>query len=137
LLSEGYVYLDVRSEREFVEGHPPGAFNIPLLHAGPDRLVDNPEFLDVVRGNFPKETRLVIGCRSGVRSLTAATLLEEDGYVSLVELREGFKGTRDDFGRALAGWLQKGLPVEREAPPERGYAALRGRALGAGAGEPH
>ena len=129
-MSEGYVYLDVRSEREFVEGHPPGAFNIPLLHAGPDRLVDNPEFLEVVRGNFPKETQLVIGCRSGVRSLTAATLLEADGYLRLVELREGFKGTRDDFGRTVPGWLQKGLPVERETPAERAYAALRGRALG-------
>ena len=104
------------------------------LHSGPDRLVDNPEFLEVVRGNFPKETRLVIGCRSGVRSLTAATLLEADGYVSLVELREGFKGTRDDFGRAAPGWLQKGLPVEQAAPPERAYAALRERALG-GAGD--
>lgn len=136
LLSEGYVYLDVRSEREFVEGHPPGAFNIPLLHAGPDRLVDNPEFLDVVRGVFPKQTRLVIGCRSGVRSLTAATLLEADGYVSLVELREGFKGTRDDFGRAVPGWLQQGLPVERDAPVEHAYTTLRERALRAGDAEP-
>ena len=27
LLSEGYRYVDVRSEREFAEGHPAGAFN--------------------------------------------------------------------------------------------------------------
>ncbi len=130
LLDEGYTYVDVRSEREFVEGHPAGAFNIPLLHAGADRLEDNPEFMDVVRGVFSRQARLLIGCRSGVRSLTAAALLEADGYEQLAELREGFKGTRDDFGRVIPGWLQQGLPVEQGSPPGRSYAELRARALG-------
>lgn len=130
LLSEGYTYVDVRSEREFVEGHPAGAFNIPLLHAGPDRLEDNPEFMAVVRGVFSRHERLLIGCRSGVRSLTAAALLEADGYEQLAELREGFKGTRDDFGRVVPGWLQQGLPVEQGSPAGRSYADLRARALG-------
>jgi rhodanese-related sulfurtransferase len=130
LLSEGYTYVDVRSEREFIEGHPAGAFNIPLLHAGLDRLEDNPEFMDVVRGVFSRQERLLIGCRSGVRSLTAAALLEADGYEHLAELREGFKGTKDDFGRVLPGWLQQGLPTEQGSPSGRSYVELRARALG-------
>src|SRR6187402_2299132 len=30
LLGQGYTYVDVRSESEFVEGHAPGALNVPL-----------------------------------------------------------------------------------------------------------
>jgi rhodanese-related sulfurtransferase len=30
--AEGYSYLDVRSVPEFDEGHPEGAYNVPLLH---------------------------------------------------------------------------------------------------------
>jgi rhodanese-related sulfurtransferase len=130
LIRQGYTYVDVRSEREFVEGHPAGAFNIPLMHAGIDRLEDNPDFMDVVRGVFSHQDRLLIGCRSGVRSLTAAGLLEADGYQQLAELREGFKGTRDDFGRVVPGWLQQGLPVEQGSPEGRSYPELRARALG-------
>jgi rhodanese-related sulfurtransferase len=129
LMRQGYTYVDVRSEREFVEGHPAGAFNIPLMHAGLDRLEDNPEFMDVVRGVFSRQERLLIGCRSGVRSLTAAGLLEADGYVHLAELREGFKGTRDDFGRLVPGWMQQGLPTEAGSPEGRSYAELRARSL--------
>ena len=32
---EGYQFIDVRSVPEFDAGHPKGAFNVPLNHAGP------------------------------------------------------------------------------------------------------
>ncbi|HEY3253455.1 MAG TPA: rhodanese-like domain-containing protein, partial [Polyangiaceae bacterium] len=32
LLSQGHVYVDVRSEPEFEAGHPAGALNVPLLN---------------------------------------------------------------------------------------------------------
>lgn len=133
-MAQGYTYLDVRSEAEFAAGHPPGAFNIPLMHAELDRLVDNPEFLTVVKGVFPRETPLLVGCRSGVRSLTAVQLLAAEGYEQLAELGEGFHGARDAFGRLVPGWLQHGFDVEQGTPEARSYAALRARALGA-AGE--
>lgn len=34
------VYLDVRSVPEYEAGHAPGAYNIPLLHAGPGGMQD-------------------------------------------------------------------------------------------------
>ena len=49
------AYLDVRSIPEFEKGHPAGAFNIPLLHLDPQtrQMRPNPEFLAVVKANFP------------------------------------------------------------------------------------
>ena len=57
--SAGATYLDVRSIPEFQAGHPAGAFNVPLLHADPvtRQMRPNREFLDVVRANFPPETK--------------------------------------------------------------------------------
>ena len=45
LLENGYRYLDVRTEREFAEGHAEGAVNIPIAGEG---MVPNPDFVDVV-----------------------------------------------------------------------------------------
>src|SRR5689334_20222021 len=45
---EGYVYVDVRSVMEFDEGHPEGAYNVPLLDAGPGGMAPNPDFVDVM-----------------------------------------------------------------------------------------
>lgn len=113
LLERGYTYVDVRSESEFAAGHPPGAVNIPLQHAVGDRLVDNPRFLEVVALRFRTTDPLLLGCRSGGRSHVAALSLERAGFSRLAELRHGFEGARDAFGRRLPGWLGHGLPVER------------------------
>ena len=72
---EGYAYLDVRSIREFEAGHPAGAYNIPFLHKTPSGMQPNPEFADVVTTVFAKDAKLVLGCRSGNRSLRAAEIL--------------------------------------------------------------
>lgn len=113
LIDQGYTYVDVRSESEFAEGHPPGAVNIPLQKAMGDRLVDNPDFMDVVSRRFRTTDPLVLGCRSGGRSHVAALRLASAGYAQLVELRHGFVGARDAFGRRLPGWASSGLPVEQ------------------------
>jgi len=125
LLADGYVYLDVRSPEEFDAGHVPGAYNVPLRHRGPAGMVDNSEFLAVVTAVFPKDARLLVGCQSGGRSVKAATVLTGAGYGALKELRTGYDGSRDAFGRPDPGWSKKGLPVETAAPPERTYAELR------------
>src|SRR4051812_2629198 len=53
--TSGATYLDVRSVPEFEHGHPAGAFNVPLLHVDPQtgQMRPNPEFLTVVKANFP------------------------------------------------------------------------------------
>jgi rhodanese-related sulfurtransferase len=125
LLDQGWRDLDVRSIPEFDEGHPEGAFNIPLLHAQAGRMAPNPDFQGVVEAEFPKDTAIVVGCKVGGRSLQAAALLEAAGYTKVVDMRGGFHGERDMLGRVTApGWLACGLPVAHEAAAGCSYAAL-------------
>ncbi|MCC6649250.1 MAG: rhodanese-like domain-containing protein [Polyangiaceae bacterium] len=127
LLAEGYVYVDVRSVPEFEESHPAGAYNAPLMHAGPGGMTPNPEFLAAMQRAFPVDARLLLGCRSGARSLRAAEALAAAGYTDLVDLQTGFDGNRDGFGRVVAaGWRDAGLPVE-SGPGARGWATLSGK----------
>ena len=129
LLKEGWTYLDVRSIPEFEGGHPAGAVNVPLLHMVNGRMAPNPAFQSVVEGNFAKDAKLVVGCKMGGRSAQAAALLAAAGYTSIIDVRGGFGGERDNMGRvSCAGWADSGLPVEASAPPEKTYAELEKKA---------
>ena len=124
LLKQGWRYVDVRSIPEFDEGHPQGGANVPLLHRQAGRMTPNPDFLAVMQANFPKDSQLVIGCQAGSRSAQAAALLESAGYTSIVDMRGGFGGERDPFGRvSVPGWAAAGLPVEKVTPGQS-YADL-------------
>jgi rhodanese-related sulfurtransferase len=125
LLGQGWHYLDVRSIPEFDEGHPTGASNIPLLHMQGGRMAPNPDFQRVVEANYPKDSKLVVGCKSGGRSAQAAALLEAAGFTSVVDMRGGMSGERDPLGRtSVPGWSAAGLPVEKTATPGQSYAEL-------------
>ena len=122
---EGYQYLDVRSVMEFEQGHPQGARNVPIAHAGPGGMTPNATFLQVVQANFPHDARLVVGCKSGARSQRAAMMMEAAGYSNLVEMRGGFGGEQDMMGRIVEkGWASAGLPVQSEAEPGASWAEL-------------
>jgi rhodanese-related sulfurtransferase len=124
LLKQGWRYVDVRSIPEFDEGHPQGAANVPLLHKQGGRMAPNPDFQKVMEANFPKDSQLVIGCKSGGRSAQAAALLEASGYTQVVDMRGGFSGERDALGRVTTpGWSEAGLPVEAVTPGQA-YADL-------------
>jgi rhodanese-related sulfurtransferase len=123
----GYVYIDVRTEPEFEQGHPPAALNVPLNHAGPGGMTPNPEFLEVMQAAFGKHEKLVVGCKSGARSRRAAELLARAGFSELADLVSGFEGGRDAFGRALPGWRPQGLPVETGKPAGQGYDDVKSR----------
>ncbi len=127
LVEEGWSYLDVRSVIEFEQGHPKGAYNIPLLDMVPGQgLRPNGEFLDVCKVSFPADARLVIGCKSGGRSAKAAQALEAAGFSALVDMRGGFGGEVDAGGRVTcSGWQARGLAVSAVATPGRAYADLR------------
>lgn len=125
LVAAGWTYLDVRSVPEFEESHPTGAFNIPILHRVGGRMAPNGEFQQVVEACFPRDTKLLVGCKSGVRSMQAAALLASYGYQDVVDVRGGFSGERDSFGRAVVpGWAESGLPVEEGTPAGRAYTDL-------------
>lgn len=106
----GAVYLDVRSVPEFEQGRPAGALNIPLLDMDPAtrQMLPNPAFVEAVQGQFPPDTPLLIGCRSGVRSVQAGHLLERAGYTNVTNVLGGFVGSHTGD----IGWVQAGLPVE-------------------------
>jgi rhodanese-related sulfurtransferase len=126
LLSQGYTYIDVRTDAEFDAGHPAGAFNIPVGLADPAtrQLRLNEAFLSTVEAYFPRDARLVIGCQGGGRSQKAAEILADAGFGDVSNMQGGFGGGRDESGRAIAGWADSGLPVETTAPPDRSYAVL-------------
>ncbi|HBQ19903.1 MAG: rhodanese-like domain-containing protein [Sandaracinaceae bacterium] len=124
-LEEGWTYVDVRSVPEFEQGHPAGAYNVPLMHMGAAGMAPNPEFLSVMQERFPTDARLVLGCRSGARSLRAAEMLEAAGFEHVVDQRAGWDGARDPFGRELEpGWRGEGLASAMEAEPGRSWDAL-------------
>jgi len=85
----GAYLVDVREQHEWDEVHAQGAQLIPLS-----------EFVGRY-AELPKESEIVVICRSGARSAQAVQFLEQQGYrASNLE------------GRTLR-WLEEGLPVER------------------------
>jgi rhodanese-related sulfurtransferase len=118
---QGYVYVDVRSVPEFEAGHPEGAYNVPLAHLSPQGMAPNTDFLTVMQKNFPKDAKIVVGCKSGGRSLQAATLLLSTGYTDVIDQRAGFMGSNEP------GWLPKGLPTATKASPNHTYVELSGK----------
>jgi len=125
LLKQGHVYVDVRSEPEFEEGHPEGALNVPLLNAGPVGLAPNPEFLSVMESAFGKDEPLVIGCKAGGRSKRAVEMLDKAGFSQLSDQVAGFDAGKDAFGRALPGWGRTALPVGKGKPAGQAYADVK------------
>lgn len=122
---EGYVYVDVRSTGEFEGGHPVGAYNVPVAQPGPGGMAPNADFVSVMKGNFPLDAKLVVGCLAGGRSARACALLEAAGYTQLIDQRGGYDGAKDPFGRVVEpGWSRVGLPTTAGPDAERGYSAL-------------
>jgi rhodanese-related sulfurtransferase len=68
LLDGDAVLLDVRQENEWVAGHAPMASLIPLAELA-DQLDE-----------LPRDHLIICACRSGGRSLRAATYLQENGF---------------------------------------------------------
>src|SRR6266851_813859 len=112
----GAIYLDVRTEGEFAQGHPAGAINIPVVFIqGPGQMEPNPDFVAVAEKVLPKATKLVVGCMSGGRSQRACEMLEEAGYADLTNVVGGFGGQRDGSGQVVVpGWRDAGLPVTND-----------------------
>jgi rhodanese-related sulfurtransferase len=126
IAEQGYVYLDVRTEEEFAQGHPAGAYNVPLMLRTAQGMQENPRFVEIVSAAFAKDSKLVLGCKAGTRSLAAANKLLAVGYQHLAEQRAGFSGQRDPFGQVTeTGWQAAGLPCATTPEPGRDYASLK------------
>lgn len=96
------VYLDVRTQAEFDDGHAPGALNVPVSK-GSGVIISS--FVDDVKSAVPSDAYLIVGCKSGKRSSIAIDILKKDDEFQgrLSELEGGF----DAWRRELK------LPVEK------------------------
>jgi rhodanese-related sulfurtransferase len=124
---EGYVYVDVRSIPEFDAGHPKGAYNVPWKHMDAAGVSDNDDFVAVMESAFGKDAKLVVGCKSGGRSLAAAETLAAEGFSNVIDQRAGYVGGMGPRGPE-PGWATQGLPTSQVAEAGRAYAALAPKA---------
>lgn len=125
----GAIYLNVRTEGEFAQGHATGALNVPVVFMkGPGQMQLNDDFAPIVEKVIPKNTKLIVGCQAGGRSQRACEILEGAGYTDLTNVIGGFGGQRDASGAIVGkGWRDEGLPVSSEVG-NAGYDALRKKA---------
>ncbi len=125
-LTEGWTYVDVRTPQEFEAGHPAGAVNVPFMLAGGGGMTPNPDFARAMMATYPKDARLIVGCKTGVRSLKAAHALVAEGFTTVVDQRAGWDGARSPFGQvAEPGWSRAGLPVEQGQPAGRSWEDVK------------
>jgi rhodanese-related sulfurtransferase len=103
------VMVDVRSdaEREWV-GYVPGA--VALAWKQWPGMAMNPGFDEGLRAAVPAGGKVVLLCRSGVRSIAAAKRATELG-IEAYNILEGFEGNPDADGHRgrTGGWRFRGL----------------------------
>ena len=104
------VLIDVRTdaEREWV-GFVPGA--VPLAWKQWPGMALNPSFDAGLLAAVPAGGKVVLLCRSGVRSVAAAKRATELG-IEAYNILEGFEGNPDAEGHRgqTGGWRLRGLP---------------------------
>jgi len=74
--------------------------------------VRNPNFLAELKRQVDPEALVMFLCRSGARSVGAATVATEAGYGDCYNILEGFEGDKDANGHrnTIGGWRKAGLP---------------------------
>jgi rhodanese-related sulfurtransferase len=125
-LAQGYTYVDVRTVEEFEAGHPEGAVNVPIALAGGGGMAPNPDFMRVMTAAFPKDAKIVVGCKAGGRSLRAAQALLAEGFTDVLDQKGGWDGERNPFGQMVEpGWSRVGLPSATGQPAGRSWADMK------------
>jgi rhodanese-related sulfurtransferase len=122
------LFLDVRTPQEamFVGIAAPVDANIPYMvmpelpewdaKKSAYKLVPNSGFVTAVMAKLEakkltKNDMVILMCRSGDRSATAANLLAKAGFTQVYSVFEGFEGDMSKEGRrAVNGWKNDGLP---------------------------
>ncbi|GAV71814.1 Rhodanese domain-containing protein, partial [Cephalotus follicularis] len=109
LLHSGYSYLEVRTVDEYKKGHVgvEKIWVIPYMFNTSEGRVKNPNFLKEVTSVCKEDDRLVVGCQSGVRSLSATSDLLQAGYKHVYNMGGGY-----------LSWVENGFPVKVENEPE-------------------
>jgi len=74
-----YFIIDIRGRQEFMEGHLNGSINIPLF--------DLKRNISKYISNYNK--KILVYCKSGIRSKKAVYILENLGYTNVYNLKGG------------------------------------------------
>ena len=110
-LAPGARIVDVRTRAEWDwVGRVSGAVEIEWnQYPGGVR---NPNFLAELKHQVDPQAPVLFLCRSGVRSIAAATAASEAGYADCYNVLEGFEGDKDANGQRnhIGGWRRAGLP---------------------------
>jgi len=83
-----FVFIDVRTPEEYSESHIEGAKPIPLQQ------------LEQRLAEVPKDKQVYLYCRSGKRSVAAATVLVKAGFTNIENVEGG-----------ITAWKEAGYPV--------------------------
>ena len=86
------VILDVRTPKEYLEGHIPGAINIEYREL--------PSRIDEV-SKLSEKNKIVVYCERGVRANIAEETLRKAGFTDVLHL-EG----------DMSGWRERGFEIE-------------------------
>ena len=81
LIDEGALLIDVRSITEYNQGHIEGAINIDV-----QEILNVTDSLIYNNASISKNKKIIVYCRSGSRSNSAATKLVELGYTNVYDL---------------------------------------------------
>ena len=88
LTAKEAVLVDVRQKEEWSAGKIPGAKHLPL-----DRLRDQ-------QHRLPKDTEVILVCRSGTRSAFGAEMFSKEDYAA------------SSLEGGVGAWVREGLPFE-------------------------
>ena len=133
--------LDVRTPEEYISvGHPPMAYNVPLLVFGEKSnpgekaagLQANPDFEAKVKRLFASDDTILVICRVGNRSAAAVNKLAKAGFTDLYNIVDGFEGEkiadadmRGKGKRVKTGWKNSSAPWTYDLDPKLVYAPTK------------
>jgi rhodanese-related sulfurtransferase len=110
----GIRFIDVRTPEEHrYVGHVPGS--VLVVWRGPDDE-QVARFIAELREQATPDDMLLLLCRSGVRSVRAATAATRHGFSRACNILEGFEGKIDANGQRghIDGWRRAGLPWKQD-----------------------
>lgn len=84
MIDRGEVFiLDVRTREEYYESHIMNSTLIPVQE------------LDIRFKELPLDKKILVYCRTGVRSVTASEILEKNGFDQIYNMQGGITGWKN------------------------------------------
>ena len=113
---QGSVVLDVRTEKEYNEGHLEGAINIDQAQK---------DFIERAKAELPTGKTIAVYCRSGRRSASAAGRLVAEGFKS-VNLKGGIIAWKDAGKKVVVDKYETDVFKTKSGKRVKMYALMHG-----------